>query len=84
MMEAEEKTNIKLENEKDMETLSSSTWETLYHFVYFKVQNREKAGDITQETYIKAISYIKKNVFWYGLSGSYCIGYCTKCNRYYR
>lgn len=33
----------------------------LYRFVYYKVQNREKAENITQETYIKAISYIKKN-----------------------
>lgn len=61
MMEAEEKNNMKLENEKDIEALCSSTWEPLYRFVYFKVQNREEAEDITQETYIKAISFIKKN-----------------------
>lgn len=60
-MEADEKNNMRLENEKDIEQLCSSTWEPLYRFVYFKVQNREEAEDITQETYIKAISYIRKN-----------------------
>lgn len=52
---------MKVENEISIEKLCESTWEPLYRFVYFKVQNREEAEDITQETYIKAISYIKKN-----------------------
>jgi RNA polymerase sigma-70 factor (ECF subfamily) len=47
--------------EKDIKKLCSDTWEQLYRFVYYKVQNREEAEDITQETYIKAISYIQKN-----------------------
>lgn len=50
-----------LETEKSIEQLCSATWETIYRYVYFKVQNREEAEDITQETYIKAISYIQKN-----------------------
>lgn len=52
---------LKVEDEKDIENLCSSSWEPIYRFVYFKVQNREEAEDITQETYIKAISYMQKN-----------------------
>lgn len=50
-----------IEDEKSIEQLCSATWETIYKYVYFKVQNKEEAEDITQETYIKAISYIQKN-----------------------
>lgn len=46
---------------KSIENLCSATWEPLYRFVYYKVQNREEAEDITQETYVKALSYIQKN-----------------------
>lgn len=35
------------------------TWESLYKFIYYKVQNREEAEDITQEAYLKALSYLK-------------------------
>jgi RNA polymerase sigma-70 factor, ECF subfamily len=52
---------MKVEDEISIEKLCESTWEPLYRFVYFKVQNREEAEDITQETYIKAISYINRN-----------------------
>jgi RNA polymerase sigma-70 factor, ECF subfamily len=61
MREAEENSIMKIDDEKSIEQLCSDTWESLYRFVYYKVQNREEAEDITQETYIKAISYIKKN-----------------------
>ena len=61
MMEPEKNIMVKVNDEKDIEQLCSNTWELLYRFVYFKVQNREEAEDITQETYIKAISYIQKN-----------------------
>lgn len=37
------------------------TWESVYRYVYFRVQNREEAEDITQETYVKALSYLKEN-----------------------
>lgn len=54
--------NIHFEEEaKIIEEVYSSTWETLYKFIYFKVQNREEAEDITQETYVKALSYIKSS-----------------------
>ncbi|HHV71227.1 MAG TPA: sigma-70 family RNA polymerase sigma factor [Clostridia bacterium] len=46
---------------KIIEEICSSTWESVYRFVYFRVQNREEAEDITQETYVKAISYFQRN-----------------------
>lgn len=61
MREDKEKSIMRLDDEKSIEELCSDTWEPLYRFVYYKVQNREEAEDITQETYIKAISYIQKN-----------------------
>lgn len=45
---------------KSIEKICEQTWEDLYRFIYSKVQNREEAEEITQETYIKAISYIQK------------------------
>ncbi|WP_202707992.1 RNA polymerase sigma factor [Sporosalibacterium faouarense] len=44
----------------NIEEICLSTWESLYRYIYYKVQNREEAEDITQETYIKALSYIQK------------------------
>lgn len=52
---------IKDENINSIEELCTLTWKSLYKFIYFKVQNREEAEDITQETYVKAITYLKKN-----------------------
>lgn len=49
----------KEKNSKAIEELCAHTWEALYRFVYYKVQNREEAEDITQETYLKAISYLR-------------------------
>lgn len=60
-MKTEERINVKADDEKFIEELCRDTWEMLYKYVYFKVQNKEEAEDITQETYIKAITYIKKN-----------------------
>lgn len=36
-----------------IEKICLDTWEPLYRFIYYKVQNREEAEDITQETYIR-------------------------------
>ena len=45
-----EKTNVvKVDDEKSIEELCDATWEPLYRFIYFKVQNREEAEDIIQE-----------------------------------
>ena len=49
-------------NKKEMiEKLCAETWRELYGFIYYRVQNREEAEDITQETYAKAISYLNRN-----------------------
>jgi RNA polymerase sigma-70 factor (ECF subfamily) len=43
-----------------IEQICLATWEPLYHFIYYKVQNREEAEDITQETYVKTLTYLQK------------------------
>jgi RNA polymerase sigma-70 factor (ECF subfamily) len=44
---------------KSIEQICLDTWESLYRFLYFKVQNREEAEDITQETFVKALTYVQ-------------------------
>ena len=46
---------------KAIEEICSLTWEAVYRFVYYKVQNRQEAEDITQETYVKTLSYLQKH-----------------------
>ncbi|MGE5614429.1 MAG: RNA polymerase sigma factor [Bacillota bacterium] len=46
---------------KSIKDICEQTWEPLYRYVYYKVQNREEAEDITQETYVKSLSYSKFN-----------------------
>lgn len=46
-----------------IEKICLDTWEPLYRFIYYKVQNREEAEDITQETYIRSLEYLKKRTF---------------------
>ncbi|MGI6425653.1 MAG: RNA polymerase sigma factor [Tepidanaerobacteraceae bacterium] len=46
---------------KAIEKICFATWEPLYRFIYYKVQNREEAEDITQETYVKTLNHLKKN-----------------------
>lgn len=48
-------------NKEFMEKICAETWKELYRFIYYKVQNREEAEDITQETYAKAITYVRNN-----------------------
>ncbi len=48
-------------DEKELEELCVSTWKELYRFVYYKVQNREEAEDITQEAYAKIFQYSSKH-----------------------
>ena len=43
-----------------MKKFCADTWRELYGYIYYKVQNREEAEDITQETYAKAISYLNR------------------------
>ena len=44
-----------------VESLCIDTWKDVYRFIYYKVQNREEAEDITQETYARALAYFEKN-----------------------
>jgi RNA polymerase sigma-70 factor, ECF subfamily len=49
-------------NQKELiERICVETWKELYRFIYYKVQNREEAEDITQETYVKALSYLERS-----------------------
>lgn len=43
-----------------IEEICSATWEPVYRYIYARVQNRQEAEDITQETYVKALSWTKK------------------------
>ncbi|WFA09013.1 sigma-70 family RNA polymerase sigma factor [Tissierella sp. Yu-01] len=44
---------------RQIEDICKNTWEPLYRYIYYRVQNREEAEDITQETYAKSLSYSK-------------------------
>lgn len=44
-----------------IEEICSSTWEAVYRFIYYKVQNRQEAEDITQETYVRALSHLQNS-----------------------
>jgi len=48
-------------NQKAVEEICLLTWEQIYRFIYFRVQNRQEAEDITQETFVKTLSYLNKN-----------------------
>lgn len=43
-----------------IEQICQKMWEPLYRYVYYRVQNREEAEDITQETFVRAINHWKK------------------------
>jgi RNA polymerase sigma-70 factor (ECF subfamily) len=61
MIEEEKIKKAQAGDAKAIEEICSSTWEPLYRFIYFKVQNRQEAEEITQETYVKALTHFKKN-----------------------
>lgn len=44
----------------ELERMCLDTWKDLYRFIYYKVQNKEEAEDVTQETYVKAFEYMRK------------------------
>lgn len=46
-------------NEIFIEDICKRTWKDLYRFIYYKVQNKEEAEDITQETYAKTLKVIQ-------------------------
>lgn len=46
---------------KAIDQICLATWEPLYRFIYYKVQNREETEDITQETYVKTLTYLQEH-----------------------
>jgi RNA polymerase sigma-70 factor (ECF subfamily) len=44
-----------------VETWCQETWEPLYRYIYYQVQNRHEAEDITQETYLRTIGYLRRH-----------------------
>lgn len=48
-------------NQQSIEEICSVAWEPVYRYIYFKVQNRQEAEDITQETFVRTLSYLSKN-----------------------
>lgn len=61
MIEGEKLKDSQKENYKSIEEICSDTWESVYRFIYYKVQNRQEAEEITQETYVKALKHLQKN-----------------------
>lgn len=53
--------DIRSSKKELIEKICMESWKELYRFIYYKVQNREEAEDITQETYAKILAYCDKN-----------------------
>ncbi len=51
---------IKKPESEEINEICSKTWKDVYGFIYYKVQNKEEAEDITQEAYKKALPYLRK------------------------
>lgn len=49
------------DNDEWVDELCSCTWKEVYRFIYYKVQNREEAEDITQEAYERALPFLYSN-----------------------
>lgn len=47
--------------EKAIEQICLATWEPLYRYIYYRVQNRAESEDILQETYVKALTYFQEH-----------------------
>ncbi len=52
---------MEAQDKEFIEVICKEHWKELYRFIYYKVQNREEAEDITQETFAKALAYSRKN-----------------------
>lgn len=47
--------------QKDFDQLYTSLWPKVYRFIYYKVQNREEAEELTQEIFHRVYRHAKKN-----------------------
>lgn len=61
MLEEEKLNGSQKGSRKTIEEICSETWESVYRFIYYKVQNRQEAEEITQETYARALTHLQKN-----------------------
>lgn len=52
---------LKKGDKKTLEQIYNGFYDKIYSFVFFKVNNAEKAEDLTGETFIKFIDYLKNN-----------------------
>lgn len=59
-MKRKKSADLDLNKEAQLEKMCLDTWKDLYRFIYYKIQNKEEAEDITQETYMKALDHIRK------------------------
>lgn len=46
---------------QSIELICQQLWEPLYGFIYYRVQNREEAEDITQETFVRTLIYCRRH-----------------------
>ena len=61
MITNEEIKKAKEGDQKAIEKICAATWEPLYRYIYYKVQNRHEAEDILQDTYVRTLKYIRNN-----------------------
>lgn len=47
-------------NRQALNQLVSFHWQPLYRYIYYKVRQKEEAEELTQETLLKAVSYLPK------------------------
>jgi RNA polymerase sigma-70 factor (ECF subfamily) len=59
-MPKEDFETLKRKRSKFIEKICQNTWKELYRYIYYRVQNREEAEDITQETYERALNFFLK------------------------
>lgn len=50
------KVNRSKEEEEKLQKWCQKTWPKLYNYLYYRVQNREEAEDLTQEIYARALT----------------------------
>lgn len=46
---------------QSIEQICLQLWEPLYAFIYYRVQNREEAEDITQDTFVRTLTYCQRH-----------------------
>jgi RNA polymerase sigma-70 factor (ECF subfamily) len=46
---------------RSIEHICLELWEPLYGFIYYRVQNREEAEDITQDTFVRTLTYCQRH-----------------------